>query len=112
MAGSVNYCRETETPEKGKIGITTLYLPKESLCMYCIAESRVLPALRDEQRKALLQQAPLLSLCELLEAVSDPRGRHGMRYDLPFLLCCLIAALLSNCNGSEAVAQWCRDHHE
>ncbi len=33
-----------------------------------------------------------------------------MRYDLPFLLCCLIAALLCNCNSSEAVAQWCREH--
>jgi predicted transposase YbfD/YdcC len=44
-----------------------------------------------------------------LEAVPDPRGKHGLRYDLPFLLTCLIAALLCNCDGSEAVASWCRD---
>lgn len=31
-----------------------------------------------------------------------------MRYDLPFLLTCLVAALLCNCNHSEAVGQWCR----
>ena len=40
----------------------------------------------------------------------DPRGRHGLRYDLPFLFCSLIAALLCSCNSSEAVAQWCREH--
>jgi predicted transposase YbfD/YdcC len=33
-----------------------------------------------------------------------------MRYDLPFLLTCLVAALLCNCNHSEAVAQWCQDY--
>ncbi len=74
--------------------------------MYCIVSHRVLPALTDDQRHDLLTQAHLSSLAQLLEAVPDPRGRHGLRYDLPFLLCCLIAALLCNCNGSEAVAQW------
>ena len=46
----------------------------------------------------------------MFEAVPDPRSAHGLRYDLPFLLTCLVAALLCNCAGSEAVAQWCRDH--
>ncbi len=78
--------------------------------MYCIVSHRVLPALTDDQRHDLLTRAPLSHLAHLLEAVPDPRGRHGLRYDLPFLLCCLIAALLCNCNGSEAVAQWCREH--
>jgi hypothetical protein len=78
--------------------------------MYSIAHGTVLPPLSDEQRYALMQQAPLHSLAELLEAVPDPRGRHGLRYDLPFLLCCLMAALLCNCQNSEAVAQWCQDH--
>ena len=40
----------------------------------------------------------------------DPRGRHGLRYELAFLLTCLVAALLYNCNSTEAVAQWCREH--
>ncbi len=78
--------------------------------MYCIASQKVIPALTDDQRYNLLKEASLCSLAQLLEAVPDPRGRHGLRYDLPFLLCCLIAALLCNCNGSEAVAQWCREH--
>ena len=80
--------------------------------MYCIAQGSVLPALTDDQRYDLLKEAPLHSLAQLLEAVPDPRGRQGLRYDLPFMLCCLIAALLCNCNGSEAVAQWCREHQE
>jgi len=78
--------------------------------MYCIASQKVIPALTDDQRYDLLKEAHLSSLAHLLEAVPDPRGRHGLRYDLPFLLCCLIAALVCNCNGSEAVAQWCREH--
>lgn len=78
--------------------------------MYCIASQKIIPALTDDQRYDLLKEGSLCSLAQLLEAVPDPRGRHGLRYDLPFLLCCLIAALLCNCNGSEAVAQWCREH--
>jgi len=78
--------------------------------MYCIARKTVLPSLTQEQRDHLLAEAALHSLAEVLEAVPDPRGKHGLRYDLPFLLTCLIAALLCNCDGSEAVAQWCRDH--
>ncbi len=78
--------------------------------MYCIASQRIIPALTDDQRYNLLKEASLCSLAQLLEAMPDPRGRHGLRYDLPFLLCCLIAALLCNCNGSEAVAQWCCEH--
>lgn len=80
--------------------------------MYCIAQGCVLPPLSDEERYALLKQAPLYSLAQLLEAVPDPRGRHGLRYDLPDLVCCLIAALVCNCNGSEAVAQWCLEHQD
>jgi predicted transposase YbfD/YdcC len=58
----------------------------------------------------LLSEAALQSLADLFEAVPDPRGAHGLRYDLPFLLTCLVAALLCNCDGTEVVAQWCRDH--
>src|SRR5438309_11292619 len=78
--------------------------------MYCIARQCVLPARSHEQAEVLLTEAALHSLAELFEAVPDPRGVHGLRYDLPFLLTCLVAALLCNCDGSEAVAQWCRDH--
>lgn len=78
--------------------------------MYCIASQRVLSPLREEERERFLAQAHLHSLTEMLEALPDPRGKHGLRYDLPFLLTCLIAALLCNCNSSEAVSQWCREH--
>jgi len=58
----------------------------------------------------VLTEAALHRLSDLFEAVPDPRGAHGLRSDLPFLLTCLIAALLCNCDGSEAVAQWGHDH--
>jgi predicted transposase YbfD/YdcC len=78
--------------------------------MYCIAQSLVLPALREEERTALLEEAALKSVDEIFEAIPDPRGKHGLRYELAFLLTCLVAALLCNCNSTEAVAQWCREH--
>ncbi len=78
--------------------------------MYCIASRRVLWPLREEERQSLLTQAHLSTLNELMEAIPDPRGKHGLRYDLPFLLTCLIAALLCNCNSTEAVGQWCHEH--
>jgi predicted transposase YbfD/YdcC len=80
--------------------------------MYGIASSRVLSPLKEEERERLLNQAHLHSLVEMLEAIPDPRGKHGLRYDLPFLLTCLIAALLCNGNSSEAVSQWCREHEQ
>jgi predicted transposase YbfD/YdcC len=78
--------------------------------MYCIARQCVLPVFSKERAESLLTEAALHSLTELFEAVPDPRGAHGLRYDLPFLLTCLVAALLCNCDGTDAVAQWCRDH--
>ncbi len=73
--------------------------------MYCIAHRRVLPSPTQEKRQSLLTQAHLHTLVELLEAIPDPRGKHGLRYDLPYLLTCLIAALLCNCNSTEAVSE-------
>jgi len=64
----------------------------------------------EEQRQDLLKDASLLSLHLIFAAIPDPRSRHGLRYDLPFLLTCLVAALLCNCNHSEAIGQWCQDH--
>ncbi len=78
--------------------------------MYCIASCRVLPQLTEEDRQGLLTQAHLHTLVEMLEAIPDPRGKQGLRYDLPYLLTCLIAALLCNCQSTEAVSQWCREH--
>ncbi|TMD44011.1 MAG: transposase family protein, partial [Chloroflexi bacterium] len=78
--------------------------------MYSTALSLTLPDLPNEQRTSHLADAPLLSLYEAFAAVPDPRSRHGQRYDLPYLLTCLVAALLCNCNSLEAVGQWCRDH--
>jgi predicted transposase YbfD/YdcC len=78
--------------------------------MYCIAEQVVLPPLSEQERNVLLEQAALLSVSEILDAVPDPRGKHGLRYELAFLLTCLLAGLLCNCNSTEAVAQWCREH--
>jgi predicted transposase YbfD/YdcC len=80
--------------------------------MYCIAEHVVFPPLNEEERKGLLEKAALLSVYAILDAVPDPRKRHGLRYELAFLLTCLLAALLCNCNSTEAVAQWCREHVE
>lgn len=75
-----------------------------------LTPKRVLPQLSEEEREQLLTQAHLHTLVEMLEAIPDPRGKHGLRYDLPYLLTCLIAALLCNCQSTEAVSQWCREH--
>ncbi len=42
-------------------------------------------------------------------SIPDPRKRRGQRYDLPFLLTCLAAALLCDCSSLEAVGRWTRD---
>ena len=78
--------------------------------MYCRASHRVLSPLTEEERQQRLPQAHLHTLVEMLEAIPDPRGKHGLRYDLPYLLACLIAAFLCNCQSTEAVSQWCREH--
>lgn len=80
--------------------------------MYCIVEKVVLPPLGEEERRTLLEKAALVSVYEILDAVPDPRGKHGLRYELSFLLTCLLAALLCNGHSTEAVAQWCREHVE
>jgi predicted transposase YbfD/YdcC len=77
-------------------------------------QSTALATLFDEpsaaERARLLEQAKLASLPELFVVLPDPRSRHGQRYTLSFLLTCLVAALLCNCNSMDAVSQWCRDH--
>lgn len=58
----------------------------------------------------LVAEADLSSMYSALQALPDPRSAHGRRYDLAFLLTCLVAALLCNCNSTQAVGQWCREH--
>jgi predicted transposase YbfD/YdcC len=76
--------------------------------MDCTAFSQPFSSLTAEQREQLCADCALLSLSQVFAALPDPRSRHGLRYDLPFLLTCLVAALLCNCNHSEAVGQWCQ----
>lgn len=78
--------------------------------MECIATLALPDDLSDEDRSALLQDVTLQSLADVLGAVPDPRSRHGRRYSLPFLLTCLVAAMLCDCDSLEAVGQWCREH--
>jgi DDE_Tnp_1-associated len=68
-----------------------------------------LPSLTSEQRQCLLKDGTLLSLFDVFATIPDPRSSHGLRYDLPFLLTCLVAAMLCNCDSTVAVAQWCRE---
>ena len=75
--------------------------------MQSTAVSALLEALSPDEREALLTDARLGTLPAAFAAVPDPRKRRGQRYDLPFLLTCLVAALLCNCNSLEAVGQWC-----
>lgn len=79
--------------------------------MYSTALPVTLPALTVAHRYDLLNTAGLLSLHDALAAVPDPRSRQGRRYALPFLLTCFVAALLCNCNHSEAVDHWCQAQH-
>jgi predicted transposase YbfD/YdcC len=51
----------------------------------------------------------LASLSAAFSALPDPRGTQGRRYPLSFLLTCLVAALLCNCNSTRAVGQWCAE---
>jgi DDE_Tnp_1-associated/Transposase DDE domain len=78
--------------------------------MQFIAMPAVLDALSVEERHALLSDPAMATLQGVFGAVPDPRHRRGRRYDLPFLLTCLVAALLCDCDSLAAVGQWCREH--
>lgn len=78
--------------------------------MHSTAISLTLPSLTNSQRQQLLEKAHLCSLFDLFGTLPDPRCKAGRRYDLAYLLTCLVAALLCNCNSTLAVAQWCREH--
>src|SRR6266568_7538880 len=76
--------------------------------MYSTALSVSLHSLSTQQQR-LLTDTALLSVYEAFAAVPDPRSKHGQRYDLPYLLTCLVATLLCNCNSKDSVGQWCHD---
>jgi predicted transposase YbfD/YdcC len=76
---------------------------------YSTALSLPLPFLTNDHRQHLLQEQPLLSLYEVFATLPDPRSTHGLRYELAYVLTCLVAGLLCNADSTLAIAQWCRD---
>lgn len=76
---------------------------------YSTALSIALSSLTSDQRQQLLQSRPLLSIYQVFKNISDPRSAHGLRYELAYLLTCLVAGLLCNADSTLAIAQWCRD---
>jgi predicted transposase YbfD/YdcC len=78
--------------------------------MQSIAKPVVLDALSEAERRRLLSDPAMATLQGVFGAVPDPRSRRGQRYDLPFLLTCLVAALLCDCDSLAAVGQWCQEH--
>jgi len=78
--------------------------------MHCTSFSTLLPPPYAAPYAARrLNATAVRSLYTAFGAIPDPRSAHGLRYELPFLLTCLVAALLCNCNSSCAVSQWCRE---
>jgi hypothetical protein len=80
--------------------------------MDSIALSVTLSLLTREQRDTLLKVCSLISVAQAFATLPDPRSRHGQRYDLPFLLTCLVATLLCGCNSTVAIAQWCQERQD
>jgi predicted transposase YbfD/YdcC len=76
---------------------------------YSTALSFTLPSLTSEQRQQCLQTHSLLSVYDLFASIPDPRSRHGLRYELAYVLTCLVAGLLCHADSTLAVGQWCRE---
>ena len=68
-----------------------------------------LPELPSSQRERLFKEEALVSISEIFATIPDPRRPQGRRYELAYLLTCLVAALLCGRNSTLAVAEWCRD---
>ena len=66
-----------------------------------------LPELPRSQRERLLQKGALVSIDEIFAPIADARRRQGQRYELGYLLTCLVAAMLCGRNCTLAVAEWC-----
>ena len=61
------------------------------------------------ERAQLCTDTRVRTLQAAFTSIPDPRKRRGQRYDRPFLLICVVAALLCDCNSLEAVGRWTRD---
>lgn len=53
--------------------------------------------------------APRRELREYLAQVPDPRGRKGKRHVFSAMLTAVVCAILQNCRGYGAIAQWLRE---
>ena len=53
--------------------------------------------------------APRRDLRQYLAQVPDPRGRKGKRHVFTATLTAVICAMLQNCRGYEAIAQWLKE---
>lgn len=62
------------------------------------------PELPWSQRECLLKDAALVSVWQIFATIPDPRRRQGLRYDLAYLLTCLVAAMLCNRNSTDIVS--------
>ena len=71
-----------------------------------------LPELPSSQRERLFKDAALVSVYQIFATIPDPRRRQGLRYDLAYLLTCLVAAMLCGRNSTLAIAEWCRDEQD
>lgn len=80
--------------------------------MHSTVPSLTLPSLASDERERLLADKSLCSLFAVFTTLPDPRCKQGQRYDLPYLLTCLVAALLCHCDSTLAVGQWCRDQRD
>src|SRR6266705_2454343 len=67
------------------------------------------PELPSSQRERLFKEGGLVSIYEIFATIPDPRRAQGRRYELAYLLTCLVAAMLCGRNSTLAVAEWCRD---
>lgn len=71
-----------------------------------------MPELPSSQRERLFKEGALVSIYEIFATVPDPRRRQGQRYELAYLLTCLVAAMLCGRNSTLAVAEWCCDEQD
>jgi predicted transposase YbfD/YdcC len=73
-------------------------------------ESTTLESVRAVLHMLSLTEEQVGDLPEAFARIPDPRARRGRRSDHPFLLTCLVAALLCGCNSLDAVGEWCGHH--
>lgn len=73
-------------------------------------QSTTLEGVRELMHVLALTEEQVGDLPAVFATIPDPRARRGRRYDLPFLLTCLVAALLCGCDSLDAVGEWCLHH--